>query len=564
MLHLRPRRRRRLASIVSIACVAALLVGCPPLADSGDAAILDAAVHPDGGRSDGGADGDADGGADGGADGSAGGDADGGERPDSGQLDLETLIGRGAVATQVAPRPDFGGVLAVAHGTRLYALESRRDLEPGPYELPWRSRFRLAAYDDGGVLWSYAAAADDVLSDVVVHPSGDLTIALLRHPPERRAYDSIRLDPDGTVRRVTTLDEPATIPLSDRWATDPTPLFRMKSDFADATVGGWVRLLPAGEAVVVAFLSFIDVPDGGFDRHLALGLATFDEGDGGYVERWARVVEGSHFAEPAAWAYDELRWSEQAIRPFLARDESTGDLLVARAWNQARCRANAQVFAEVTQQDCLLGAASTWEVERLPLAVTRFGPTGVRKGTRILAPDADAAEQVAFGLAAREGRLAVTGTVVRVLPDGSKRTYPDPAGYVDYDGYIAIYDSDGGQVLRHDFNLGRGDVLAGLRWTPAGLVAVGSAGWDRWQGGMSISRGADPLIIFLSSDGTRAASRVVAHSDGSRHFTLHDVVVAPNEVVGIGFSDAPMTHSADQGRDSERTFGPLRLIFRAE
>src|SRR5204862_4907851 len=147
--------------------------------------------------------------------------------------------------------------------------------------------------------------------------------------------------------------------------------------------------------------------------------------------RWARVVEGAHTAQPLAWTYDELRWREQAVRPCLARSEITGDVLVGRAWNNTRCKATVAVFAELTMRDCMVGSVSPIEVEWLPFAITRFDAAGARKGTRVLGPDEDAAEQVVFALAARGGRVAVAGAVVRKLPDGSKRTYPDPGGYVD-------------------------------------------------------------------------------------------------------------------------------------
>jgi hypothetical protein len=48
-------------------------------------------------------------------------------------------------------------------------------------------------------------------------------------------------------------------------------------------------------------------------------------------------------------------------------------------------------------------------------------------------------------------------------------------------------------------------------------------------------------------------------SDGSRHFNLHDVKVTGDAIVAQGFSDAPMTHSADGGHTEARTFGPLRI-----
>ncbi|HKO52973.1 MAG TPA: hypothetical protein VJV79_34930 [Polyangiaceae bacterium] len=94
-----------------------------------------------------------------------------------------------------------------------------------------------------------------------------------------------------------------------------------------------------------------------------------------------------------------IPWTEQAVRPFLARDDSTGDLLVGRARNQSRCQANVAAFGESTSTECVLRAPSPLENELLPLAVTRFDSRGVRQGTRILWPAPDAAEQVAFALA---------------------------------------------------------------------------------------------------------------------------------------------------------------------
>ncbi|HEY0466790.1 MAG TPA: hypothetical protein VGC79_21435, partial [Polyangiaceae bacterium] len=460
--------------------------------------------------------------------------------------------------TQTA-RPAFGALVATNDGERTYVVEARRDVEAGPFGLPWRSRFRLAAYDHGVLAWAYAAQPNDLIGDVVVHPSGEVTLSLERQAPARDADDLVRLSRDGQLISTTPLVSPLSAPATDYGPNDPQPLFAMKSALADATSAGWIRLLPEGEAVVVAFLSFAAPPGntGPLSKRLALGLEILDWQANAYVERWARVVEGQHFAEPTAWAYDEFRWMEQAIRPFLARDESSGDLLVGRAWNQERCKANLATFAEFAQEECMQRAPQAEENELLPLAVTRFSASGVRRGTRILRPDTDAAEQVAFGLAARQGELAVVGAIVRELPDGSKKTYPDPSGYVDYDGYISVYDAEGKQLRQHDYDLGQGDVLAGLRWLDSGIVAVGAAGWDRWQGGMSITHGASPFFAWFSQDGSQTALRLVPLTDGSRHFHLHDVLVQSGSFVGYGFADAPMTHSADVDGTAARTFGSL-------
>lgn len=485
--------------------------------------------------------------------------SEGGASGSSDGVPLPVDLERGTPTVTQTSRSSFGALLATSDGARAYVVESRRDVEPGPFGLPWRSRFRLAAYDHGALAWAYAAEPDDLIGDVVVHPSGEVTLSVEHRAAATNADDLVRLTREGKVISTTTLASPLTAPATDYGPKDPQPLFAMKSAMADATSAGWIRLLPEGENVVVAFLSFAAPPGntGPLSNRLALGLEILEWKSEAYVERWARVVEGQPFAQPTAWAYDELRWTEQAIRPFLARDESSGDILVGRAWNQTRCQANVATFAEFSAAECTARAPGAQENELLPLAVTRFSATGGRRGTRVVWPDADASEQVAFALAAREGELAVVGAVVRTLPNGAKRTYPDPSGYVDYDGYVSVYDAQGTQLRHHDYNLGRGDVLAGMRWLDQGIFAVGAAGWDRWQGGMSISRGSDPFFAFFAQDGASSAVRLVPLSDGSRHFNLHDLLVQGGSVVGFGFADAPMTHSADGGGTQARTFGSL-------
>jgi hypothetical protein len=83
--------------------------------------------------------------------GSAGSGGSGGGQPAS----LENVVKDAPVIGFNAPRPNFGAVIVANDGDRIYAVESRRDAEPGPFGLPWRSRFRLAAYDNDG-----AAALD--------------------------------------------------------------------------------------------------------------------------------------------------------------------------------------------------------------------------------------------------------------------------------------------------------------------------------------------------------------------------------------------------------------------
>jgi hypothetical protein len=465
----------------------------------------------------------------------------------------------GTLKTTKPARPDYGGLVVATDGLRRYVIESRRDIIQGPLELPWRTRYRLAAYEGESLLWAYVVDPDDLLGDVVVHPSGELTVAWESYADEQLAYRLVRLSRDGTPIHVTRLSPPKSIPPSDFSSNEVPPLLRMKSAMADATTAGWVRLSADGENVVSAILSYVDTKVGEtWSDRLAMAIEAFDWFPTGYVEHWARLVEGTHSANPAAWAYDELRWRDQAIRPFLAFDSTAQEWVVGRAWNTSRCATNRRVFAEFTAEDCSASAVSSFDNERLPLAVTRFSKTGERLGTRILTPESDAAEQLPFALLAKDHQYVVAGSLVRSHEDGTKHTYPDVNGYVDYDGYLGIYSKEGVRITLRDVNLGRGDVLAALRPTTTGFVAVGSSGWDRWQGGMSISRGADPLLVWFSADTSQVVARSVPLSDGTRHYGLHDIAVFSDHVTAIGFADAPMTHSADSDLNA-RSFGRLEL-----
>lgn len=472
------------------------------------------------------------------------------------------LLESGALSTTREARSSFGALLVAQHGVDgRVQVESRRDVEGGSV-LPWRSRFRVAGYQGDERRFVYEAAVDDLIGDVVVHPSGEITLSVERRGLERGSYELVRLSADGKVLSRAALPALITLPESERFGL-PQPLFRMKTYLPDAITAGYVRLLADGEDLIVAVQSYVDVPEGHPLRlRFVMGLMRLTRAQGEYVEQWARLVDGPNAAQPGAWAYDELRWRDQALRPFLARDEESGELLVARAFNQSRCEANVATFADFTAQDCVFRAVNGNENERLPLVVTRFDAQGKRLSTVLIACDDDAAEQVPFALETRHGELVVAGAVVRKVNEDTKRSY-EGGSFVDYDGYVAFYDESGALLRHRDLNMGRGDVLAALRFSHDGVVAVGSAGWDRWQGGMSISRGADPWLAWVSNDAQRSSSRVVQLSDGTRHFHLHDVMITDDAVEAVGFSDSPMTHSADGNRDDQRTFGALRLRITA-
>src|SRR4029079_5011461 len=114
-----------------------------------------------GGSAGGGAGGSAPGGTTGGG-GSGGGPAGAGGGHPTG---LENVVANAPIIGFASPRPDYGAVIVAAAGARGSPVEARRDREPGPFGLPWRSRFRLAAYDQqGAAAWTFAAPPDDVVS----------------------------------------------------------------------------------------------------------------------------------------------------------------------------------------------------------------------------------------------------------------------------------------------------------------------------------------------------------------------------------------------------------------
>lgn len=78
---------------------------------------------------------------------------------------------------------------------------------------------------------------------------------------------------------------------------------------------------------------------------------------------------------------------------------------------------------------------------------------------------------------------------------------------------------------------------------------------------MSISRGADPLLAFVSSDGVDLRLRTLPFDPADRHSHLLAVDVAGATIVAGGLADAPMTHSGDTSV-ANRTFGGLVVDLR--
>ncbi|RYZ43084.1 MAG: hypothetical protein EOO71_04960 [Myxococcaceae bacterium] len=466
------------------------------------------------------------------------------------------------LSSRVEPRANFGGLKVRRSSGRTLVLETTRDAEAHA------SRRLLARSGDGTVLWRVDEAEGEHFSDFTVHPSGETTLGLERTDAAVGGFDLLRLSTEGQVLSRQPLPVPTTVPSSDLGGSlRPSP-FRLKSSWIDALTDGWLRTEARGEDVAVAFLSRVAIESGAPDTpELASGLMALQWADGRYREQWTRVVDGRHSTQPAAWAYDEFRWREAALRPLLAVD-GDGRLVVGRTWNTSRCLAASRTFNDFTSLHCKTGqdVTSNVDTERQPFAVTTFTPAGARTGTHVFVP-ASAAEFVVFDMAVREGELALAGTVVTEGGDGTVGYYPATPGaqnlMTPYDGYLGVLSLDTGALrFEHRVDMGRADHFSALRWTDAGLLAVGGSGWDRWYGGMSISRGAGALLALASSDGQTVRTRQAGPEGQDRHFHLLGVDSDGDSLVAVGLAEAPMTHSGDVSNTAAMTFGGLTVELR--
>jgi hypothetical protein len=467
-----------------------------------------------------------------------------------------------SLTARVTPRTAFGGLKVRRVSGRTFVLETTRDAQGHD------TRRLSASAPDGTLLWRVQAGTGEFFSDFTVHPSGEVTLGVERLDSSSGGFDLMRLGLEGRVWR-QPLPLPSTVPASDLGGTLPAQPFRMKSQWAHALTDGWLRTEARGEDLAVAFLSRVAIPEGAQDtQELVSGLMTLEWKDGHYREQWTRVVDGRHSTQPAAWTYDEFRWREAPLRPLLAVD-GTGRLVVGRGWNTSRCLASSRTFNDFTAVHCRSApdVGSPSDTERQPFAVTSFTPVGTREATHVFVP-ARAAEFVVFDMAARGREVALAGTVVTEDVDGAIIYYPSSPGAEDrmtpYDGYLGVLSLDTG-LPRFEHRVdaaGRADHFSALRWTNEGLLAVGASGWDRWDGGMSISRGAGALLVLAPSDGQAPRVRRLGPEGQDRHFHLLGVDAEGGTLVAVGLAEAPMTHSGDNRPPEAMTFGGLTVTPR--
>lgn len=472
---------------------------------------------------------------------------------------LAQAFDQGTLSFQSTPRPGYGGRKLRLAGEYTYVLEIRRG-DDGQ-----ESR-RLVAYGPGiQVRWLREAQPGERFNDFTIHPSGELSLSVERTMAERNTYDVLRLAADGTLRARAPLPGPTTVPQSDLGTSLPQPPFLMKSIAAGPYVDHylpWVRVEARGEDLVVAFTSLVNVPEGTMPPgRLTAGAMALRWSGTRYDEEWTRVVDGANVLFEVAWQYDEFQWRDAMAQPLLAVSPE-GRVVVGRTWSRTRCTASADLFREFPRTTCSFSSDHRYQ----PFAFTSFSAAGSREGTHAYVP-ALMDDFVVFDMAVRDDEVALAGTVVRVGEDGTVAYYPSRPGASDamrpYDGYVVVLDRTTGAVrAEHSLDEGRGDYLAAIRGTEEGWLAVGGADWDRWNGGMSISRGADPLLVFIPRQGGPVRKKRLALEPADRHFHLLSVDVQGGAVRATGLAEAPMTHSGDDGNPLHMTFGSLRVELR--
>lgn len=463
-----------------------------------------------------------------------------------------------------------GGSLGelVREGTAVRSVEARPAFAP----IALRGPVRLEARRDGAggqqrrvvheVGWQVTEADHEVFHDVIAHPSGAITLALEHTDRDRGGFALRRYTAAGIALGEDELEVGATLPEVDR-AGLPTPPWRMRAAWIGALEGGWISMAARGEGLVVLFQSLVN------DDTVAVlsGLSWLArDGDGAFVEVRTRVVDGPSIVAAAGWNYDELRWIDALVRPLLAADDSDGAVVVGRAFTSGRCRANLSRFGELDALTCFERACGNSESRQIPFFFTVFDAEGERLGSHIYAPEGGFYFGT-FGMAAQDGEIALCGAVAPENAEGGLDLYPSspgaPAIMVPFDAVIARLDRAGAVRMERRVDRGRADTLLAVRYvSEAGdLVAVGATDWDRHDGGMSVSRGSDPLLVHLAPEGA-LTHRAFDEDAPARHALFYDLARDAERLRAAGVIDAPMTHSGDGNNHAATTVGALAIELR--
>lgn len=464
----------------------------------------------------------------------------------------------GGLHTVLQPRVSPAGLQVVRRGARTFTLALS-------VERSGREARALEVRDGAVLRWRVVEGEGERLQGFAVHPSGAVTLGVEQLAAERDAYGLVRLDAQGQVLHRGALPRPS-MPPGDLPPDGGSP-FAMKGVVPGAVVRGWVPWLTAhahGEDVVLGVLSTAEDALGRRDGTLVSAVMALHWMGSGYTPTWARVVDRVHGMTSVAWQYDDFQWMDATARLLVVVD-STG-VLVGRTVNTSRCR-SLVALGEQAEQTCRVLGSRNSPHRYQPFAVTRFGLDGARLGTWVYAPE-DLDELVVFGLASSGSLVALVGTEVRLGDAGEPTWYFEPPGATDgtklspYDGLLAVVRRDTGAVQQtRRLNLGRGERLAAVQWAAQGWVAAGASDWNRWSGGMSVSRGARPVLVLAPHDGGPLLVREGPGSSPTRHTHVLALDVQEPTVLAVGPADAPMTHSGDTS-EAENALGGLTLELR--
>lgn len=487
-------------------------------------------------------------------------DSDGGPPSDAGSpVDAGSFADRfsaGRLTPWFTPRPQGFGLHVVRRGAQTWTLELDRDARG-------QVRRRLVARTARPFVWQEPDG--ERLHHFAVHPSGAVTLGLERLDAGTDAYSLVRLDETGGLRFRQPVQAPRLRPADEQLGAR-ADAFALKGVASGSVITGWLPWLRPeadGEDVVLGLLSMLRFEDGGVSGSEALSaVVALELGDGGYVERWSRLVDAPHALIAVAWQYDEFLWLDAATRLLVSVD-ADGAAVVGRTVSNSRCT-SLVAFGETSTQRCRQLRAVNSPHRFQPFAFTRFEADGGRSGSAVLAPT-DVEEFVVFDLAVRWPLVGLVGTAVRLGDGGTPEYYFEPPGQTGgtplspYDAWLAIVEGLPGLVRHEAFvDLGRGELLASAKWTESGLLAAGATDWNRWWGGMSLSRSAEPLLVLHRLDaGVR--SRTLPVEGVERHTHLLSIDVGDGGFTAVGPHDAPMTHSGDVEGPPAMTLGGARL-----
>lgn len=454
------------------------------------------------------------------------------------------------------PRAHFAGLKTRLHRGRTITLEVERGVDGV-------ERRRLVVVGEDKKEWVHPERGDERFHDFAVHESGELTLSLEHLGLARDAFELVRFSRTGAELARQRLAQPRLIPASDYSAGLHRFPFAMKGAPQGSVVTGWLpwlRVEAHGEDLVIALLSLLENVDGEVRGNEAVSaVMSLEWREDHWLERWSRMLDAAHVLIAVAWQYDEFLWLDAATRLALSVEDD-GRVVVGRMAGHSRCLTIANVFKETTEQNCRWlrqGAPHRYQ----PFAYTTFDAQGAREGTGFVAPRG-LEEFVVFDMVTRWPKVALVGTAVRLEADGDPAWYfepGDPTRMMPYDGFLSIVEGvEAKPLATHFIEHGRADTLTAARWTKAGLYAVGVSDWNRWWGGMSVSRGAKPLLVEVSNAG-RLSSRVLEVGGGQRHTHLLSVEVSNGTLRATGLFDAPMTHSGDGQGPEPMSHGSLVL-----